>query len=148
MSAELLADLEVRRQQVGQLELLAAVAAYYSMAEWLKEKLVLHFIDNVAAACGIAKGYSTKPDSARIIHAYHALNVPLQSQVHFEWVKSEANIADLPSRGHFELLESYGSRRLDLKIPPIGDWLSPEEATRAAGGAGPAGRDRGGRRAR
>ena len=34
--------------------LLAAVAAYYSMAEWLRGRYVLHFIDNVAAACGFA----------------------------------------------------------------------------------------------
>ena len=146
VSDALLSELEARRQQVGQLELLAAVAAYYSMAPWLERRKVLHFIDNTAAACGIAKGYSAKCDSARIIHTYHALNVPLQAQVHFEWVKSEANIADLPSRGHFELLHDFGSRPIELKIPPISDWLSPAEAARAAGGG--FGRERGGRRGR
>ena len=70
----------------------------------------------------------------------------LQAQVHFEWVKSEANIADLPSRGHFELLHDFGSRPVELKIPPISDWLSPAEAARAAGGG--FGRERGGRRGR
>ena len=72
--------------------------------------------------------------------------MPLQAQVHFEWVKSEANIADLPSRGHFELLHDFGSRPIELKIPPISDWLSPAEAARAAGGG--LGRERGGRRGR
>ena len=43
-----------------------------------------HFIDNTAAVAGIAKGYSAKPDSARIIHAYHALNVRMKVQAHFE----------------------------------------------------------------
>ena len=136
----------MRQQQIGQLELLAAAAAYYTLATWLRERDVLHFIDNTAAVCGIAKGYSSKCDSARItcIHTYHALNVDVQAQVHFEWVASEANIADLPSRGQFELLAEFGSRAVPLRVPPISDWLSPEEAVRAAGGA-PV---RGGRRGR
>ena len=93
---------------------------------------MLHFIDNTAAVAGIAKGYSSKPDSARIIHAYHALNVDVGAQVHFEWVKSEANIADLPSRGHYDLLDEFGSRSVPIHIPPISDSLSPEEAMRNA----------------
>ena len=56
VTAELLAELEVRQQQIGQLELLAAAAAYYTLATWLREGDVLHFIDNTAAVCGIAKG--------------------------------------------------------------------------------------------
>jgi len=136
VSYELLAELEARRQQVGQLELLAAVAAYYTMATALRSRDVLHFIDNTAAVAGIAKGFSAKPDSARIIHTYHALNVKIQAQVHFEWVKSEDNIADLPSRGELGLLEEFGSRDIGLMIPPISDWLSPEEAEMHASHAG------------
>ena len=130
--AAVIHELEVRKQQIGQLELLAAIVAYYSMAPHLTQRDVLHFIDNTAAVAGIAKGYSSKPDSARIIHAYHALNVDVGAQVHFEWVKSEANIADLPSRGHYDLLDEFGSRSVPIHIPPISDWLSPEEAMRNA----------------
>lgn len=127
-----LSELEARKQQIGQLELLAAIVAYYSMAPFLTERSVIHFIDNTAAVAGIAKGFSAKPDSARIIHAYHALNVQIGAQVHFEWVKSEANIADLPSRGQFGLLNEFGSRQVPIVIPPISNWLSPEEAMRNA----------------
>ena len=105
---------------------------YYSMTPFLTERDVIHFIDNTAAVAGIAKGFSAKPDSARIIHAYHALNVQIGARVHFEWVKSEANIANLPSRGHFGLLNEFGSRQVPIVIPPISDWLSPEEAMRNA----------------
>ena len=121
-------QLEVRKQQIGQLELLAAIVAYYSMTPYLAEREVIHFIDNTAAVAGIAKGFSAKPDSARIIHAYHALNVRIGAQVYFEWVKSEANIADLPSRGHFDLLNEFGSRVVSIVIPPISDWPLPDEA--------------------
>jgi hypothetical protein len=129
---DVMSELEVRKQQIGQLELLAAIVAYFSMAPFLVERDVLHFIDNTAAVAGIAKGFSAKPDSARIIHAYHALNVQIGAQVYFEWVKSEANIADLPSRGQYDLLNEFGSREVPIIIPPISDWLSPEEAMRNA----------------
>ena len=125
-------ELEARKQQIGQLELLAAIVGYYSMTPFLTERDVIHFIDNTAAVAGIAKGFSAKPDSARIIHAYHALNVKIGSRVYFEWVKSEANIADLPSRGEFGLLNEFGSRQVPIVVPPISDWLSPEEAMRNA----------------
>ena len=144
-SPQLIAELDARKQQVGQLELLAAAAAYFSLCTWLSNRDVIHFIDNTAAVAGIAKGYSTKPDSARIIHAYHALNVRMKAQVHFEWVKSEANIADLPTRGKFELLREYASTEIPLMVPPISDWLTPDE-TVAHIYVQPFGKERGGKR--
>ena len=63
----------------------------------------------------------------------------VQAQVHFEWVASEANIADLPSRGQFELLAKFGSRAVPLRVLPISDWTcrqrrrcAPQEALRCA----------------
>ena len=144
-SPQLLTELDARKQQIGQLELLAAAAAYFSLCTWLSKRDVIHFIDNTAAVAGIAKGYSTKPDSARIIHAYHALNVRMSAQVHFEWVRSEANIADLPTRGKFELLREYASTEIKLVIPPISDWLTPDESV-AHISVQPLGRERGGKR--
>ena len=102
---------------------------------------MLHFIDNTAAIAGIAKGYSTKPDSARIIHAYHALNVDVGAQVHFEWVKSEANVAETYPAD--DLLNEFGSRSVPIMIPPISDWLSPEEAMRNAASQPASSRKRG-----
>ena len=39
----------------------------------------------------------------------------MQAQVHFEWVKSEANIADSPTRGQFELLQEFARFHVLLK---------------------------------
>ena len=105
---------------------------------------MIHFIDNTAAASGMAKGYSSVPDSARIIHAFHALNVNLQTNVHFEWVKSEANIADMPTRNNFALLQEYGSKRVALTSPPMSSWRTPDELHKFAQGAA-GGKTRGGR---
>ena len=146
---EIIQELEVRRQQIGQLELLGAVAPYYSLAPFLKGKRIMHWIDNTAALAGIAKGYSSKPDSARIIHAFHALGVKLDVDTHFEYVASEANVADLPSRGEFEFLEhNLGSTLVPLTIPPLDTWLSPEQAVAHTASAPSVPPKRGGKRAR
>ena len=131
-SDSLMDELEVRKQQIGQLELAAATTPYYSMAEYFRGQDVVHWIDNTAALSGLVKGYSAKPDSARIIHAFHALNVPLQANVWFEYVRSAANIADFPSRGQFAMLkDTYGSAEWHFQVPPIAVWLSPELAAAA-----------------
>ena len=37
--------------------------------------------------------------------------------------RAGANIADLPSRGKFELLREMGSKRFEIELPDIGgDW--------------------------
>ena len=92
----------------------------------------------------MAKGYSPVVDSARIIHAFHALNVNLQTNVHFEWVKSEANIADMPTRNSFGLLQEFGSKRVALTIPPMSSCRTPVELHKFAQGAA-GGKTRGGR---
>ena len=71
-------------------------------------------------------------------HALHALNVGLGAFLHFEWVATDANIADYPSRGEFGLLEELGSTAMPLTFPPFDGWLSPEEARAAAADVPPA----------
>ena len=144
VSSELLDVLDARIQQIGQLELVAAVAAYYSMAEYVKGRDVLHWVDNTGAVYGLAKGSARTIDSAKIVNALYALNEPLQAQIDFRWVASEANIADLPSRDEFELLESWGSVSVPFRMPPVAGWLSEAEAMQAAGAAQT--KKRGGRR--
>jgi hypothetical protein len=148
-SDELLEKLEERAQQIGQLELAAAISPFFSMGRWLRGRDVIHYIDNTAAAFAVAKGYSSRIDSAKIIHAFHALNLDLQVAVDFRWVQSEANIADLPSRGDFKLLEEWGATRIRLEMPSnIDDWMSPEDAAEAASRSEPVPdrKPRGGRR--
>jgi hypothetical protein len=147
-SEQLLSALEARKQQIGQLELAAAAAAYYSLGDSLAGREVIHFVDNSAAVAGLAKSYSSKPDSARIIHAFQAVAVSLKCHVHFQWVASEANVADLPSRGHFDFLEQeLGSSDVGFKLPSVSEWLSVDEAATEAGvQSGPPHKKRGGRR--
>ena len=96
----LLASFRPRLQQIGQVELVGALVPYLSLSERLRGRRVLHWIDNssaVAAACK-AKGYSGAPDSARIVHAMHATLAGLGVRAWFEYVRTDANVSDKPSR--------------------------------------------------
>ena len=47
----------------------------------------------------LVKDYSSDRDSAKLVHTFWALVSALEIDVWFEFVYSEANIADWPSRG-------------------------------------------------
>ena len=98
ISDEFLAAFVYRKQQIGQLELLALLVPYLSMPEILKKKEVMHWVDNSSAVAAACKGYSRAVDSARIVHALHAVATGLETKIWFEYARSEANIADVPSR--------------------------------------------------
>ena len=134
-----------RSQYIGQLELLAAVSVYYSLAEDLRGRRVLHFIDNSGAMAGLVRDYSRDRDSAGLVHTFWALAVGLEIDVWFIFVYSEANIADWPSRGHVVFADDLGAEEVSLSASPpkrCGGtwrrrWRTPASARRrASGGAG------------
>ena len=63
----------------------------------LAGRRVLHWIDNSSAVAALVKGYSAQPDSARIVHAVHATLAGLATRAWFEYVRTDANVADEPS---------------------------------------------------
>ena len=61
-----------------------------------------------------------------MVNMYYLLGASLQFRPYFEWVPSEANIADLPSRGRFdEMLAITPARRIEFIYPPLGCRLRP-----------------------
>ena len=78
------------------------------------------YIDNTAALCSYAKAASSDVDSARMVHEFHALCHMLCARVWFSWVPSKSNIADLPSRNEFSLLQELGSDAFAAVIPRFG----------------------------
>jgi hypothetical protein len=141
--AEFLERFQLRKQYIGQLELLAAVAVYLTFPDETRGRRVLHWIDNTSALAALIKGYARAEDSARIVQAFHAFNLGLQADAWFEYVASKANIADLPSRGEFAELERLRSTERPAVMPAVADWFDAAEAwierataTAAAGGSG------------
>ena len=103
-----------KKQYIGQLEALAATAVLSSMpATRLSGRRMLFWIDNLAAKYGLQKGYSKVNDSGRIINAFRVLQAELKLSIHFEYVPTHQNLADLPSRDGFDemcqvILEATG----------------------------------------
>ena len=140
ISQEWLTRFAEKRQYIGQLECLAAVAVYFSLPE-LRGRDVIHFIDNTGALSALAKGYTGDIDSARLVHAFHMFNAAAQANVWFNFVPSGANISDLPSRGRVDeylsiIMDLFdaASEEFEMALPPCGSWQQiSREASKLAG---------------
>ena len=88
-----------RKQQIGQVELVGAYTPYAAVdASVWRGRRVIHWIDNSSAVAALVKGYSSAIDSALIVQAIHATLAGLEADVWFEYVRTDANVADEPSR--------------------------------------------------
>jgi hypothetical protein len=87
-----------KKTLIMQAEIAGATWVYYSNADRLRGRRVIHFIDNTGALSAMIYGYARKLDCARMINSFHLLLAALQLRVYFEWVPSDANTSDLPSR--------------------------------------------------
>jgi hypothetical protein len=101
--AELLAwsaEFKTKETYIVLLELVAMAAAYAGdIAEMFRGRDVLHFADNQSANGGLVKGRSPAPDLNEIIGETHDRWADLDIRPWVDYVRSEANVADLPSRG-------------------------------------------------
>ena len=116
-----------KSQYIGQLELLAALVAYTTFADELRGSQVIHWIDNESAVYALVKGYSGAADSARIVNLYHCCVAQLEVTPWIEYVQSEDNLADLPSRGDFALLQTLGGDGAfrAAVLPTLGSLVGP-----------------------
>ena len=115
-----------KKQKIGQCEILAANAVYYSLPDLCRDRQVVHWIDNTSAISCLVHGYSGKVDSALLVNAFNLFNAGLRARIHYEYVESKANVADLPSRQEFEfLLLQLGSRAVPMRLLDAGTWEGP-----------------------
>jgi hypothetical protein len=116
---------DFQKTYIAQLEVLAGVAVYFTYPERTRGRQINHFIDNTVALSGLVHGYARKLDLARMINAFHLQIAALGANVYYEFVPSKCNVADLPSRDEFELLEEHGGKRTAMLFPPASDWTGP-----------------------
>ena len=64
-------------------------------------------------------------DLAHMANAFHLTTCGMRTHTWLDYVPSLANIADLPSRGDFELLERLGARRVEVPVVGTADWHGP-----------------------
>ena len=114
---------------IMQAEIAGATWVYYSNVERLRGRRVIHFIDNTGALSAMIFGYARKIDCARMVNSFHLLLAALQMRVYFEWVPSEANTSDLPSRaleaGAMEKYFEYFPTSVHgpCSMPPPDAWM-------------------------
>ena len=111
-------------------------AAFTSLPdEWLKDWPVEIWIDNAGAIGALIKDYCGVADCARIVNMFHfaAAKAKIQS-LWIDYVASESNPADVPSRLH-EMSPAQAAAELQafgepmrMVLPafadPHGNWLS------------------------
>ena len=97
-SPEILQWMPKRKQQVNQLELLAALCACTTFADILQDREVVLYIDNTAALSACIHGYGHSPEMGKIANALALLLARLRCTTMFLHVAGKANPADLPSR--------------------------------------------------
>ena len=135
----LLDKIKMRDTYIGQYELAAAIAVFLSLpAEWMRGRPVELWIDNSGAIGALLRGYSGKPDCARIVNLFHFTVAKLGiTSLFIDYVPSESNPADVPSRLHemtagqaAEAMRPFGDR-ITMTVPMFadanGEWLSSTE---------------------
>ena len=126
---ELLSFSHHKKTLIMQAEIAAAEWVYFSNAERLRGRRVIHFIDNTGALSAMIYGYARKIDCARMVNSFHLLLASLQARVYFEWVPSGANTSDLPSRvmeaGAMDTYFQYFPTSVEgpSHMPPLDAWM-------------------------
>jgi hypothetical protein len=109
---------------INQLELMAVLCCLLTYGEWLRGRRVLWFIDNCSAMSSCVHGYASKLDMARMANAVQMALCGLDVRAHFEWVPSDANISDIPSRVDSISEMDQDERKVwtELGLPGEGEW--------------------------
>ena len=135
-----------RKAYISQYELAAAITPFLSLPEeWLRNRPVELWIDNSGAVGSLIKDYSGVPDCARIVNMFHFAVAKLGiASLWIDYVPSESNPADVPSRLH-EMSEEDAARELSSFGEPMkmvlpsfadekGEWLSSLEIAKSIWG--------------
>ena len=83
---------------ISQLEALAGVSAVNTFSKELAGRRVVHFVVVTSALSSFAHGYISRPDRALLSNAFYLILAQHSADVWLEWIPSEANVTDLPSR--------------------------------------------------
>ena len=137
----LLDKIKERDTYIGQFEILGAITPFVSMPpDWFTGYPVELWIDNSGAVAALVKDYSGLMDCARLVNIFHFAVAKLSLEsLWIDYVPSESNPADVPSRAHeiqdaASALAEFGAFT-PMVIPSFasesGDWLSYIEIARS-----------------
>ena len=120
---------------INQLEMLALLFGIITYADCLRGRKVLFFVDNTTAISAVVHGYSRKADLAVLANMCCLLLVGLEVTPWIEYVPTDANSADIPSRvekrDQSELLR-HCFRPRPLRAVSPAEWATPSLLLSAA----------------
>ena len=138
------AILQPKKQHIHEFEVVAAPLTYITLLEKsqvsLKDREVIHFIDNFGAMSNLLKGRSKNANANLFISPFHIFNAGIRAHIWWQWVETKSNIADFPSRLDFHALYQvipHNSTYLPMSMPPAEDWLKGVDFWLAKGGCYP-----------
>ena len=102
--------------QILGLELLSIALGLCSFVQLLSNRRVIVWSDNTGAEAATKKGSAKEWDHSCIAHCLWTKAVQMRTQVHVERVPSKENIADLPSREEYQLMQTMGIQRVPAQL--------------------------------
>ena len=124
-----------KKTYIGQHEIAWATAPYVSIPSLFTGQDPIHWIDNTSALAGLIKGYAKVVDMARLANGLHAFLLTTECDPYWDYVRSKANVADLPSRPDLrpeldQILHEMGFEPDQIqtvapRFPPAGQWSLP-----------------------
>ena len=118
------------RTYIAQAEAITPLAVFMSVPELFRGRSAIFFQDNAWALSSLISGYASRPDMGRVVNAVHLAQFALEVRVWFEWIPSDANLADLPSRAEWEEFWAIMPQSVWVPtvLPPVEVWLLPFRA--------------------
>ncbi len=87
---------------------------------YMRNRQVLFFVDNTVCLSACVHGYARSPHMAALANALHLALVQLKCHAWWEYVPSQANGADFPSRPHsVEVSEFYDKEGFQVWSSPL-----------------------------
>lgn len=117
---ELFDAIKQRKTYIGQYELAAAITPFLSLPrKWFEGYPVELWVDNSGAVGALIKGYSGVPDCAKLVNCFHFTVARLGiTSLWIDYVPSESNPADVPSRVHETSIEQAELELSELGLSP------------------------------
>ena len=99
------------------IELLATVVALRTFAPWIRDSLVLLFVDSEPVQGALVKGYSSKEDFCELIGVFWKVALDLGVNVFIDRVPTDSNPSDPPSRNRMDIGMALGWKSIDPVLP-------------------------------
>ena len=105
--------------QIMTLEILAIALGLSTFASEIHGRRVVVFSDNTGAEASCRRGTASAWDHCRLIHEIWSHCLCNKTQIWIERVPSEYNLADLPSRKEYGLVQSLGAKWMEPVIAKL-----------------------------